>query len=189
MPSTRKQPLDKIYFPSRAHLVDTDLGWIVCAWRGGNLVRITIGRPDPQSALLATDCEIDVVGEGNATTKRFAKRLLAHASGKRQDYSDVMIDLDWATDFQRAVFTACRRIPWGEVLTYAELAAQVGSPNAARAVGSAMSRNRCPLVIPCHRVIAANRKLGGFTAPSGAKLKERLLRLEGSWPITPHRPR
>ena len=189
MLSKLKRPLDKNDFPIRANLVDTELGWIACAWRRNILLRITMAHPDPQAALLATDCDIDVVGEENKATKRLARKLVSHASGKRQDYSDIEVDLDWTTAFQRSVFTACRQIAWGEVRTYGELAAEVGAPNAARAVGSVMASNRCPLVIPCHRVVAANRKLGGFTARDGVELKKRLLKFEGSWPLTPRRPR
>jgi methylated-DNA-[protein]-cysteine S-methyltransferase len=70
-------------------------------------------------------------------------------------------------------------LDWGQTATYGELARQVGSPGAARAVGQAMGHNPVPIIIPCHRVLAAGRKIGGFSAYGGAVTKERLLALEG----------
>ncbi len=73
---------------------------------------------------------------------------------------------------------ACRRIPWGQTRSYAQLAAVAGRPGAARAVGSVMAKNRVPLVVPCHRVIASSGQLGGYSAPQGLSLKRRLLAME-----------
>ena len=83
------------------------------------------------------------------------------------------------TEFQQTVLAACGRIPAGRTLTYSELAAKVGRPGAARAVGNALARNPLPIVIPCHRVVAGNRKLGGFSADAGVVLERELLALEG----------
>ena len=88
-----------------------------------------------------------------------------------------MIDLDWATALQRDLAAAARAIPWGEVVSYGELAALAGRPGAARAAGSFCADNRYSLIIPCHRVIAANG-IGGYGA-GGPTLKRRLLALEG----------
>lgn len=91
----------------------------------------------------------------------------------------VMPPLDWsgATDFQRAVWTKLLEIPRGKVWTYAELARQVGKRGAARAVGAACGANPIPVLVPCHRVVAANGRLGGYSA--GVKWKRRLLKKEG----------
>ena len=88
------------------------------------------------------------------------------------------IDLSWASSFQRSVLTACSRIKPGQTRTYGELAHIIGRPRAARAVGLALAANRVPLIIPCHRVIAAGGGLGGFSAEGGLLLKQRLLTLE-----------
>ncbi len=105
------------------------------------------------------------------------ERLLA---GEPVGFGDIEVDLGWATPFQRRVLLACRRIAWGSVATYKELACEVGVPRAARAVGNVMRANRCPLVIPCHRVVPSSGGLGGFSAPGGVQLKQRLLEMEGS---------
>lgn len=86
------------------------------------------------------------------------------------------LDLESGTPFQQAVWRALLKIPFGTRLSYRELAAKMGSPNAARAVGSACGRNPIPLLIPCHRVVASSGGLGGFSA--GLKWKERLLQWE-----------
>jgi methylated-DNA-[protein]-cysteine S-methyltransferase len=91
---------------------------------------------------------------------------------------DYPIDLGRMTPFRRAVLGACRRIPYGRTVTYGELAWAVGRPRGARAVGGAMARNPVPLVVPCHRVIAGDGSLCGFSAPSGVSLKRRMLELE-----------
>ena len=95
------------------------------------------------------------------------------------DFSDVPLALDHLTPFGRRVVAACRRIPWGQTRSYGELAAECGSPGAARAVGSVMAKNRYPLIVPCHRVLAAGGELGGYSAPDGLKMKRRLLAMEG----------
>jgi len=107
------------------------------------------------------------------------KAVIAYLNGLADDLSDVAID-PGGTAFQRAVWRAARAIPSGRTRTYAELAATVGRPGAARAVGQALGANPVPLLVPCHRVVAADGALGGFTG--GIALKERLLALEGSRP-------
>jgi methylated-DNA-[protein]-cysteine S-methyltransferase len=88
----------------------------------------------------------------------------------------VAIELDGYTEFQRAVVETLRGVPWGEVVTYGELAALAGYPNAQRAAGSVCAHNRFPLVVPCHRVVAANG-IGRYGA-GGVEYKRRLLELE-----------
>ncbi len=90
----------------------------------------------------------------------------------------VQVDLSGRSEFQQEVLHACRTIPFGQTVTYAQLADLSGHPGAARAVGNAMAGNLIPLVIPCHRVVAANGRLGGFSAPGGSATKKRLLQLE-----------
>ena len=106
-------------------------------------------------------------------------RLQNYARGESDDFSDVSLSLTHLTPFAKRVTKACQNIPWGETKTYGELASLCKSPNAARAVGSVMAKNRFPLLVPCHRVVPAGQKLGGFSAPQGVSMKKRLLKLEG----------
>ncbi len=95
----------------------------------------------------------------------------------------VKLDLNGRSEFHQHVLRACAMIPYGETLTYGQLAELARRPGAARAVGTAMAGNPIPLIIPCHRVVAAGGRLGGYSSPGGTKTKERLLQLE---PATLH---
>ncbi|HTY09345.1 MAG TPA: methylated-DNA--[protein]-cysteine S-methyltransferase [Candidatus Edwardsbacteria bacterium] len=86
-------------------------------------------------------------------------------------------DLGWATPFQRAVWRKLAQLPPGQLITYGQLAREIGQPRAARAVGQAVGANPLPILIPCHRVIAGDGSLGGFTG--GVALKKKLLKIEG----------
>jgi methylated-DNA-[protein]-cysteine S-methyltransferase len=122
-----------------------------------------------------------VAGEGAPNGDDFVpdviQRVHRQLAGEHVDFADVPLDLDWCTPFQRAVVDAAREVPWGDVVTYGELAAHAGYPGAARAAGSVCAGNRFWLIVPCHRVVAATG-IGGYGA-SGTTLKRRLLELEG----------
>jgi methylated-DNA-[protein]-cysteine S-methyltransferase len=105
-----------------------------------------------------------------------ADRLRAYFSGERVSFDDVDLDLEWMTSFQAACAAALRAIPYGETVTYGELAALAGHPNAQRAAGTFCAHNRFPLFVPCHRVVAASG-LGAYGS-LGLKYKRRLLELE-----------
>jgi len=103
-------------------------------------------------------------------------RIHAYFRGEPVRYEGVAIDLSWATPFQQAVGEALRELPYGETVTYGELAALAGHPNAQRAVGTFCAGNRFPLILPCHRVVSASG-LGSYGS-LGAPYKRRLLALE-----------
>jgi methylated-DNA-[protein]-cysteine S-methyltransferase len=105
------------------------------------------------------------------------ERIRRYFAGERVGFQDVELDLAWATPFQRAVAQELRGIPYGEVVTYGELAALAGHPNAQRAAGSFCAGNRFPLIVPCHRVVAADG-IGSYGS-LGVGYKRRLLALEG----------
>jgi len=110
-------------------------------------------------------------------SRRVAACVRDHLAGTETDYDGIDLDLSWCTDFQRELALALRDVPWGEIVSYGELAALAGRPGAARAAGTFCAHNRFALVLPCHRVVSANG-LGGYGA-SGVGLKRRLLALEG----------
>jgi methylated-DNA-[protein]-cysteine S-methyltransferase len=95
---------------------------------------------------------------------------------------DVPLDLSHVSDFDARVYAAARRIVPGSTATYGELAGQLGDAREARAVGQSLGRNPFPIVVPCHRVLAAHGKAGGFSAPGGVTAKHRLLQIEGGLP-------
>jgi methylated-DNA-[protein]-cysteine S-methyltransferase len=116
-------------------------------------------------------------GRGKRRAHPLAARLGAYFRGKRDDFADADLDLAWCTPFQGAVAAALRAVPYGETVTYGELAALAGFPNAHRAVGSFCARNRFPLFLPCHRVVAAAG--AGPYGSLGTPYKRRMLALEG----------
>ncbi len=111
----------------------------------------------------------------NADVRR---RLERYCIGETVDFDDLPLDLPPGTEFQRRVLQVTRRIPYGKTMSYGTLASKAGYPRAARAVGSVMSANRFPIIVPCHRVVAAGGKAGGYTSPQGVSLKLQLLALE-----------
>jgi methylated-DNA-[protein]-cysteine S-methyltransferase len=122
----------------------------------------------------ASDAVSDAASDtGNELVARFH----AFLGGEGTSFADVAIDLEWATPLQRAIVEALRAVPWGEVVSYGELAALAGRPRAARAAGAVCSANRFAFIVPCHRVVAAHG-IGGY-GPTGVGVKRRLLALEG----------
>jgi methylated-DNA-[protein]-cysteine S-methyltransferase len=109
---------------------------------------------------------------------RIVERIHAYFAGQPVSFDDVPLDLEWATSFQAEVAGALRAIPYGETVTYGELAALAGHPNAQRAAGTFCAHNRFPLFVPCHRVVAADG-LGSYGS-LGLGYKRRLLELEGA---------
>jgi methylated-DNA-[protein]-cysteine S-methyltransferase len=107
------------------------------------------------------------------------RRVQLHLGGDPQDFTCVPLDLNAAPNFHQRVYEAARTIPSGVTKTYGEIAREVGVPNGARAVGQALGRNPIALIVPCHRVVAANGKPGGFSAFGGLSTKEKMLLAEG----------
>ncbi len=158
----------------------TDLGWILLAWQDSNLTLISFGHASPAEAAKRATAEPIPPGDAPRWIARLMQNLKKFAAGNEVVWGDLRLAWERRSEFQARVQEACRKIPRGEVRSYAELAAAAGSPGAARAVGSVMRMNRFPLVIPCHRVVAAGGKLGGFSCPAGIEMKRKLLALEGA---------
>jgi methylated-DNA-[protein]-cysteine S-methyltransferase len=119
-------------------------------------------------------------GEPPATVVEAIAAAKRYFGGAETDFSQLELDLDGQDEFFKRVYAAARRVKWGQTTTYGTLAKDLGGgPETARDVGQAMARNPVPLIIPCHRVLAAGGKIGGFSAPGGAAAKIRMLGLEG----------
>jgi methylated-DNA-[protein]-cysteine S-methyltransferase len=124
----------------------------------------------------AIDFDLEGLHKERRTTSKLGTDINRYFKGNEVTW-DLELDLEGLTDFMRRVYDRVARIPYGQTSTYGEIAIEVGCAGGARAVGQTMAGNRFPLVVPCHRVIAANRAIGGFS--SGIDLKSYLLRLEG----------
>jgi methylated-DNA-[protein]-cysteine S-methyltransferase len=149
--------------------------YAVDGWGVGELIvagDLVLAHELPDPAVETDGADTDTV-----LTRRIAARVRDHLAGAETDYGDIELDLSWCTDFQRELARALRDVPWGEIVSYGELAALAGRPGAARAAGTFCAQNRFALVLPCHRVVSA-MGIGGYGS-SGLGVKRRLLALEG----------
>jgi methylated-DNA-[protein]-cysteine S-methyltransferase len=124
-------------------------------------------------------------GEPPAEVRRVIDDIVALLGGEKRDLSYVTIDIAAAPQFHCRVYEVARRIPAGATLSYGEVAERLGDRNLARDVAEALSQNPCPIIVPCHRILAAGGKPGGFSAPGGVATKLRLLTIEGAQPEGP----
>lgn len=157
------------------------IGPVAIAWtasaRGPVIARVLISSPTrPGDRILRQDYP-DAVAASCRTIDAVADALRAMLAGEPGEISLDLVALDSCPPFQQAVLRAAARIPRGQVRTYGEIAAHLGKPGAARAVGNALANNPFPLVVPCHRVVRAGGHLGGFGG--GSTMKRVLLALEG----------
>ena len=155
-------------------LAESPVGDLLVAVTERGLARIAY-RPDEALDELAADFGARVLRIPRQTD-RVRRELDEYFAGRRREF-DLETDLSPVPAFHRQVLHELARVPFGQVTTYGALAAKVGKPNAARAIGGAMNRNPIPIVLPCHRVIGANGRLVGYAG--GLDRKEQLLRLEG----------
>ena len=161
-----------ITFPS-------DLGWVAFSHEGHLVRRTSFGYPSQSALLHALDTETgEHVQPDDPWEIELVDRIQRFAAGEPTSFDDIEIDQSWMTAFQKSVVRNCRKIKYGKTIAYGELAAKSGSPNAARAVGTVMANNRFPLIVPCHRVVASGGAIGGFSAPDGISMKERMLAIE-----------
>lgn len=164
----------------------TELGWFGFLLQEETILAVAIGGPSSssvQSKLRRKICdrplEPKTLGQPSSTAARLRDDLIRSASGETVSFKRYKVSTDQFTPFQQRVIDTVSRIPFGQTLSYAEVAERAGSPGAARAVGNVMANNRTPIVIPCHRVLASGGRWGGFSAPGGVDFKRRLLALEG----------
>jgi methylated-DNA-[protein]-cysteine S-methyltransferase len=164
------------------HVFETEGGFCGIAWneRGISRFQLPTKNADATERLLLrrlpaaeSAAPTPMVREAIAAVKRYFE-------GKETDFSSFEVDLSEQDAFFQDIYAAARRVGWGHTTTYGTLAKELGAgPEAARDVGQAMAKNPVALIIPCHRVLAAGGKVGGFSAPGGSSSKIRMLELEG----------
>lgn len=161
---------------------ETAIGWAGVAWGDNGLIGAYLPENDP--AVVRTSFARKFPGATEATPPpsiaSVVERIVALMRGDKVDMSDAPLDWTRVPEFNAKVYEITRRIPPGETLTYGQIAVQLGDRLLAQQVGGALGRNPWPIVVPCHRVTAANGKLGGFTARGGAQTKLKLLAIEGA---------
>jgi methylated-DNA-[protein]-cysteine S-methyltransferase len=163
-------------------LFDTPIGRCGIAWRPGGIVGLQLPEGSERAAAARLERRFPdlAMADPPAFAAAAIARITAFLAGGADDLRDLPLDLSGAGAWERAVYEAARAIPAGTTVTYGALAARVGDPLQARAVGQALGRNPWPIVVPCHRITAAEGRTGGFSAPGGTRTKLKLLEIEGA---------
>ncbi len=169
-------------------LFDTAIGACGIAWgaRGINGVQLPMGNEEKtRNRIRQRYGEIGEV-EPTPEVRNAIVRMTRLLAGEPEDLADVKLDLDEVPAFNREVYEIARTIPPGKTMTYGDIAKRLGGVELSRDVGQALGRNPCPIVVPCHRVLAAGNKPGGFSANGGVVTKLKMLAIEGA--IVNHTP-
>ena len=161
-------------------LFDTAIGPCGIAWNGRGVagVQLPEGSQDETRARLRRRFPDAREGPPPAPVQRAIDGVVALLRGEPSELDAVTLDMEGVPPFNRRVYEAARRIPPGTTLSYGEVAARMGEPGAARDVGQALGQNPFAIIVPCHRVLAANGKVGGFSARGGVRTKLRLISSE-----------
>ncbi len=163
-------------------IFETATGFCAIAWGESGVVRFQLPVRSAEGAerLLNRRAPEATPGEPPAEIAAAIAAATRYFAGEETDFSGVRLDLGDKDPLFTQIYEAARRIGWGRTTTYGALAKDIGAgPEVAREVCLAMAKNPVPLIIPCHRVLAAGGKVGGFSAPGGAATKVRMLNLEG----------
>jgi methylated-DNA-[protein]-cysteine S-methyltransferase len=160
---------------------DTALGVWGLAWDANGLLRLQLPGRDTAdtTARLTQGLAHATVCDPTGDTASAVQLLRQYAVGVPVEFNAFVLNLSAEPAFHQTVYAALRQVPRGQTTTYGKLAVDVGAPGAAQAIGQAMGRNPLPVIVPCHRVLAQGRKMGGFSAPGGIATKDQLLQLEG----------
>jgi methylated-DNA-[protein]-cysteine S-methyltransferase len=161
---------------------ETALGFCTIAWSDAGVVhfQLPLKRAEDADRLMRRRADGAEPGPPSEDVAAIVAAAKQYFDGEETDFSHVRLDLRGEGAFFSQIYHALRRVGWGRTTTYGALAKEVGAGReAARDVGEAMARNPAPLIIPCHRVLAAGGKIGGFSAPGGSTTKIRMLELEG----------
>jgi len=162
-------------------VISSPIGRVLVAATEAGLVRVSFRRSEASFvAELRERLAVEVL-PSPAKTARIVHQLRAYFAGERRRF-DIEIDFRHVTSFQRRVLLAAAQVPAGQVVSYGEIARRIGRPGGSRAVGQALGHNPVPIVVPCHRVVAAGGALGGYTG--GLDIKRKLLRIEGALAAT-----
>jgi methylated-DNA-[protein]-cysteine S-methyltransferase len=162
---------------------ETEAGFCAIGWTGAGIARFQL--PDGSAAAAERNMLRRFPNARQETPPAEVAAVIAAAqryfAGEAVDFSGIAVDLDGQDEFFRKIYAATRAVGYGKITTYGTLAKELGAgPEAARDVGQAMAKNPVPLIIPCHRVLAAGGKVGGFSAPGGSNAKLKMLALEGN---------
>lgn len=160
-------------------IFQTKWGYFGLAGTESGLCRTQLPGSNPEKIKTLLLTNLHAAQFDKTFCKNLQKQIIAYFEGDCVKFSrDIPLIFDGFTSFGKSVLKACRKIEIGQTITYSQLAKKAGSPNASRAVGSTLAKNPMPLIIPCHRVLRSDGKLGGFSAPGGITVKKKMLDLE-----------
>jgi methylated-DNA-[protein]-cysteine S-methyltransferase len=167
----------------RFTLFDTAIGRCGVAWAERGIVAVQLPQPDEAQTLIRIRQRHPNAVEATPSTdvRAAIAGMAALLAGEPASLGDVVLDLDAAPHFSRKVYDIARTIPPGRTLTYGDIARQLGGVELSRDVGQSLGQNPCPIVVPCHRVLAAGDRPGGFSANGGVVTKLKLLAIEGAY--------
>ena len=163
-------------------IFDTAIGRCGIVWgeRGINAVQLPMGNEDKTRGRIHQRHDDIVEAPPPSEVQHAIDGMVELLAGKPNDLRDIALDLDGVPEFNRGVYDIARSIPPGKTMTYGDIAKQLGGVELSRDVGQALGRNPCPIVVPCHRVLAAGGKPGGFSANGGVVTKLKMLAIEGA---------
>ena len=163
-------------------IFETAIGGCGIVWgpRGINGVQLPMGNEDKTRSHIAQRYGEIAEAPPPAEVQHAIEGIVELLEGKPNDLNDVALDLDGVPEFYRGVYDIARTIPPGKTMTYGDIAKRLGGVELSRDVGQALGRNPCPIVVPCHRVLAAGDKPGGFSANGGVVTKLKMLAIEGA---------
>jgi methylated-DNA-[protein]-cysteine S-methyltransferase len=164
-------------------LFDTAIGRCGIAWAAGGIVGVQLPLPSEAQTRGRLKQRYQALSEAipPAGVQIAIDRMIALMDGKPIDLADIDLDLSESPDFNREVYAIAREIPPGKTMTYGDIAKRLGGVELSRNVGQAMGQNPCPIIVPCHRVLAAGGKPGGFSANGGVETKLKMLAIEGAY--------
>jgi methylated-DNA-[protein]-cysteine S-methyltransferase len=163
-------------------IFDTSIGRCGIAWsdRGINAVQLPMGSEEKTRGRIRQRYGDITESPPTPEVQAAIEGIVELLAGKPNDLRDVVLDLEGVPEFNRGVYDIARAIPPGKTLTYGDIAKRLGGVELSRDVGQALGRNPCPIVVPCHRVLAAGDKPGGFSANGGVVTKLKMLEIEGA---------
>jgi methylated-DNA-[protein]-cysteine S-methyltransferase len=163
-------------------MFDTALGRCAIAWGPRGIAGVELPGRDDRATRRRIARALPGATEAAppADVARAIEEIVALFEGERRDLAAVVLDMEDVPEFDRRVYEVARTVPPGATITYGDIAARVGEPGAAQAVGRALGSNPFPIVVPCHRVVAADGSLRGFSAYGGIETKRRMLAIEGA---------
>lgn len=163
-------------------LFDTAIGRSAIAWAARGIIAVQLPQPNETQTRVRLKQRYEYLDETAppADIQRAIGGIVTLLDGERADLSEIDLDLSDCPEFNRSVYAITRKIPPGATLTYGEIAKQLGGIALSRQVGTALGQNPCPILVPCHRVLAAGGKPGGFSANGGVVTKLKMLAIEGA---------